>query len=103
LPVGLVAGYRRGAVDELLMRAMDVMLAFPSILLAIVIVATLGPSLANSMAAVGIVGIPQFARVTRGAVLAEREKDYVEAARAVGCSNGRIMFVTILPNCMAPL
>lgn len=103
VPIGLVAGYRRGVADDLLMRFMDILLAFPSILLAIVIVATLGPSLANAMAAVGIVGIPQFARVTRGAVLAEREKEYVEAARAVGCGNTRIMFVTLLPNCMAPL
>ncbi len=100
---GGVAGFTGGWVDSLLMRAVDVMLAFPSILLAIAIVAVLGNSLTNTMIAVGVVGIPVFARLTRATVLSVKEMDYVEAARAQGASSGRILFLHILPNCVNPL
>lgn len=100
---GSVAGFYRGRVDNLIMRAMDILLAFPSILLAIVIVAFLGPSLRNAMIAIGIVSIPRYARIVRGSVLEEYSKDYVQAARALGAGDGRLIFVHILPNCLAPL
>ncbi|MDH6574197.1 peptide/nickel transport system permease protein [Streptomyces sp. SAI-117] len=101
--VGLTAGYLKGWADSLLMRLMDVLLAFPSILLATVIVTVLGQSLVNAMLAIGIVNIPQMARVVRSAVIAVREREFVEAARAVGASRRRILFTTILPNTVAPL
>lgn len=101
--VGLVAGYAGGVWDILLMRAMDMILAFPSILLAIVIVAMLGPSLSNAMISVGIVAIPTYARLTRASVLSEKEKEYVVAARSLGASHGRIVLRAILPNVAAPL
>ncbi|MFE7034496.1 ABC transporter permease [Streptomyces sp. NPDC057621] len=101
--VGLVAGYLRGWTDALLMRLMDILLAFPSILLAIVIVTVLGQGLVNAMLAVGIVNIPQMARVVRASVITVREREYVEAARALGASRRRIVFLTILPNTAAPL
>jgi peptide/nickel transport system permease protein len=85
------------------MRLMDILLAFPSILLAIVIVSVLGPSLVNAMLAVGIVFIPQMARVVRSAVISVRERDYIEAERALGASNTQIIFSGILPNSTAPL
>jgi peptide/nickel transport system permease protein len=101
--IGLVAGYFGRWPDSLLMRLMDVLLAFPSILLAIVIVSILGPSLANAMLAVGIVFIPQIARVVRSAVISVRERDYIEAERALGAGDAQIVFSGILPNSMAPL
>jgi dipeptide transport system permease protein len=101
--LGLLAGYARGMVDIAIMRAMDIMLALPSLLLAIVIVAVLGPSLFNAMLAVSIVVLPHFARLTRAAVMAELSKEYVIAARMTGAGHLRLMFLTILPNCMAPL
>ena len=101
--IGLIAGYWGGILDNLLMRLMDMMLAFPSILLAIVIVAILGPSLANAMLAIGIVSIPKYARLVRASVLSVREKDYVAAARALGAGDARIILTAILPNCIAPL
>jgi len=101
--IGLIAGYRGGLSDNVLMRLMDLMLAFPSILLAIVVVAVLGPSLNNAMLAVGIVSIPQYARLVRASVLSIREQDYVTAARALGAGDLRIVLVAILPNCLAPL
>lgn len=101
--LGLAAGYWGGAVDMLVMRLMDVMLAFPSILLAIVVVAIIGPSLTNAMLAVGIVVIPQYARLVRASVLSIREREYVTAARALGASDLRIMLRDVLPNCVAPL
>jgi dipeptide transport system permease protein len=82
---------------------MDVILAFPSLLLALVLVAILGPGLFNAMIAIAVVLQPHFVRLTRGAVLSERSKDYVVAARVAGAGPVRLMFVTILPNCMAPL
>jgi dipeptide transport system permease protein len=101
--LGLIAGFSRGFVDTAIMRVMDVILAFPSLLLALVLVALLGPGLFNAMIAIAIVLQPHYVRLTRAAVLAERNKDYVAAARVAGARPARLMFVTILPNCMAPL
>ncbi len=101
--LGAVAGYYKGWLDNLIMRFMDIVLAFPHILLAIVIVAYLGPGLRNAMIAIGIITIPRFARIVRASVLEEKEKDYVTAARAVGAWDLRIIFNTILPNCLAPI
>lgn len=102
-PIGAVAGYYRGGVDEVIMRGMDAFLAIPPILMALVIVTILGSSLFNTMIAIGIVYIPRFARVTRGSVLSEREKEYVEAARMIGEPNMSILFRQILPNTLSPL
>ena len=101
--LGLVAGYRGGMVDMLIMRLMDLMLAFPSILLAIAIVAVIGPGIENAILAVSIVLVPQFARLVRSSVLTVREATYVEAARALGATESRLLFYSILPNCTAPL
>src|SRR5215204_1335763 len=101
--VGVVAGYLGRWPDSLLMRLMDVLLAFPSILLAIVVVSVLGPSLPNAMLAIGIVFIPQIARVVRSAVISVRERDYIEAERALGAGDAQIVFSGVLPNSMAPL
>jgi dipeptide transport system permease protein len=103
LLIGLAAGFFRGPVEILIMRLMDIMLTMPSLLLAIVIVAILGPGLTNAMAAVAIVYLPHYVRITRAAVIGELAKDYVTAARSVGAGTLRLMFVTLLPNCMAPL
>ena len=101
--VGLLAGFFRGIVDTVVMRVMDVILAFPSLLLALVLVALLGPGLVNAMIAIAIVLQPHFVRLTRASVLGEREKEYVIAARVAGAGRLRLMFLTILPNCLAPL
>ena len=101
--IGLVAGYFGRWPDSLLMRLMDVLLAFPSILLAIVVVSVLGPSLPNAMLAIGIVFIPQIARVVRSAVISVRERDYIEAERALGAGDAQIVISGVLPNSMAPL
>lgn len=101
--LGALAGYFGGATDSLIMRSMDVMLAFPSILLAIAIVAVMGNNLTNAMIAVGVVGIPVFARLTRASVLTVKEMEYVQAARALGAGNLRLLRVHILPNCLNPL
>jgi peptide/nickel transport system permease protein len=101
--IGVVSGYFGRLPDSVLMRLMDVLLAFPSILLAIVIVSVLGPSLPNAMLAIGIVFIPQIARVVRSAVISVRERDYIEAERALGAGNVQIVFSGVLPNSMAPL
>ena len=101
--VGLVAGYIGGIVDTFIMRVMDVILSFPSLLLALVLVAILGPSLTNAMIAIAIVQQPHYVRLTRAAVIGEKEKDYVTAAKISGVRTLRLMFFTILPNCMAPL
>jgi peptide/nickel transport system permease protein len=100
---GLAAGYFGGWFDSLIMRIIDVLLAFPYILLAITIVASLGPGLRNSMLAVSIVGIPYYARITRGSVLALREQEFVHTARLIGAPIGRIIFQHVLPNTLAPL
>ena len=101
--LGCLSGYYKGPVDSAIMRVMDMILAFPYLLLAIVVVAYLGPSLQNAMMAIAITYVPRFARIVRGSVLEEGEKDYVMAARSVGAGDFRIMFITILPNCMGPL
>ena len=100
---GAIAGYYGGKLDNLIMRVMDMMLAMPSILLAMVIVTILGQSLTNAIIAVSIVYIPQYARILRAAVLKVRELDYVTAAKVIGASNSRILLTTVLPNCIAPL
>jgi peptide/nickel transport system permease protein len=103
VPLGLFSGFYGGLTDRSLMRIVDLMLTFPGILLALVVVAILGPDLFNAMLAVGISASPVFARVVRATVLSSREQAYVEAARAVGCSNARIMVRHILPNTVAPI
>ena len=101
--VGLVAGYESGWFDTIIMRFFDALLAFPAILLAIVILAVLGPGAFTAMLAIAIVNIPAFARLTRANVLAEKEKDYIEAARALGAKPTRIIFGQIFPNVLATL
>ncbi|KQV43823.1 MULTISPECIES: ABC transporter permease subunit [unclassified Rhizobium] len=101
--VGLIAGYFRGRVDTVIMRVMDIILAFPSLLLALVLVAVLGPGLVNAMIAISLVNLPHFVRLTRAAVMTERAKDYVIASKVAGAGTLRLMFLTILPNCLAPL
>ena len=103
LTSGLLAGYYGGRTDALIMRAVDVMLAFPGLLLALAIVATLGPSLLNAMIAVGISAAPTFIRVVRAGVLSARELEYVEAARAAGCRDRTIILRHVLPNVAAPI
>jgi dipeptide transport system permease protein len=101
--LGLVAGFFRGVVETAIMRLMDIMLALPSLLLAIAIVAILGPGLGNAMLAIAIVVLPYYVRLTRASVIGELGKDYVTASRVAGAGNLRLMFITILPNCLAPL
>jgi dipeptide transport system permease protein len=101
--LGLVAGYARGVIDAVLMRIMDLILAFPSLLLALVLVAILGPGLVNTMIAIALVLQPHFVRLTRSAVLSETGREYVTATRVAGAGHFRLMFRTILPNCLAPL
>jgi peptide/nickel transport system permease protein len=103
IPLGLLAGYVGGRVDGLVMRLMDALLAFPAILLAIALMAVLGPSLQNAMVAIGIVFVPAFARITRANTLSLREKEFVEAARALGAGSLYIAAGVILPNCLSPL
>ncbi len=101
--IGAAAGYFGGKMDNLLMRVMDVQLAIPTILLAIVISSALGPGLFNLMVAVGITSIPRFARLMRASVLSIKNMEFIEAARAMGASHLRVILLYILPNCMAPL
>ena len=101
--IGAISGYYKGTLDNVIMRFMDILLSFPYILLAIVVVAYLGPSLRNAMIAIGITYVPRFARIVRGSVLEEGEKDYVLAAKSIGAKDWRIIFVNILPNCLGPL
>jgi dipeptide transport system permease protein len=101
--IGLISGYFGGRIDTIIMRVMDVILAFPSLLLALVLVAILGPGLTNAMIAISLVNQPHFVRLTRAAVLTERGKDYVVGSRVAGAGTLRLMFMTILPNCLAPL
>lgn len=103
LILGAISGYVGGLLDNLLMRLMDGFLAFPPLLLAIGLVAAAGPSLTNVAVVIGVVYIPRFARVMRSSVLAQREKEYVEAARAVGQSNFKIMWKHIGPNTLSPI
>jgi len=101
--LGAAGAYRGGWADLLSMRTVDILLSFPPILLAIAIVAVMGPSLYNAMTAVGIAQVPVYARLVRGLVLSAKEQQYVEAARALGARDGRILFRHILPNCLSPL
>jgi peptide/nickel transport system permease protein len=101
--IGLVSGYFGGWIDPVIMRLIDILMAFPSLLLAIAVVASLGPGLSNAMLAVSIVGIPYYARIVRGSVLTLRSQEFVQAARVVGASDGRIILRHILANSLAPL
>jgi dipeptide transport system permease protein len=101
--LGMIAGYVRGWIETLIMRLMDVMLSLPSLLLAIAVVAILGPGLINAMYAIAIVLLPHYVRLTRAAVIAEVDREYVQSSRIAGAGALRIMFSTILPNCLAPL
>jgi peptide/nickel transport system permease protein len=101
--LGLLAGFFGGWVEAVIMRLVDMLLAFPYLLLALIIVAALGPGLANSMIAIGIVYTPQYARLIRGQVLAIRKADYVRAARALGASRLRLILRHVLPNSFPPI
>jgi dipeptide transport system permease protein len=101
--LGLVAGFLRGVAEIAILRLMDILLTLPSLLLAIVIVAILGPGMINAMLAVAVVALPHYVRVVRAAVITETAKDYVTAARVSGAGTLRLMFKEVLPNCMAPL
>jgi peptide/nickel transport system permease protein len=101
--LGALSGYFGGWVDNVIMRTMDVLLAFPSLLLAIAIVTVLGPGLINALLAIGIVSIPAYARVVRASVLSVREMDYVSATRALGGNSFQILFQRIMPNALTPL
>jgi len=101
--LGVFAGFYGGLVDRVIMRLTDLIMSLPSILFAIVIVAVLGPGITNAIIAVAVVAVPNFIRIIRAQVLVEKNKQYVSAAKLFGAGNFRIMFVEILPNCMAPL
>lgn len=103
VPIGLLAGYYGGGTDSVLMRLMDILFSIPAIVLAIAILAALGPSIVNAMIAIGIVYTPIFARITRGSVLSLRDAVFVRAARSLGASDGRILATHILPNVIAPI
>ena len=103
LPLGIASGYYRGALDSVLMRLMDVVMAFPGILLALIIISILGPGLANAMIAVGIGEAPAYTRVIRSATLGVREQSYIEAGRAIGAHDIRILWRYVLPNIIQPL
>jgi dipeptide transport system permease protein len=103
IALGLVAGFFRGVTEFAIMRLMDIILTLPSLLLAIVIVAILGPGLMNAMLAVAVVVLPHYVRITRAAVISETAKDYVTAAKSSGAGRLRLMFSEVLPNCAAPL
>jgi dipeptide transport system permease protein len=100
---GVIAGYFRGWVDTAIMRVMDTILSVPGLLMALVLVAILGPGLLNAMIAISITYLPNFVRLTRSSYISENPKEYVVASRVAGAGKMRIMFITILPNCMAPL
>jgi peptide/nickel transport system permease protein len=101
--LGAIAGFAGGTIDNVIMRIMDIMIAFPTILLALVIVVILGPGLFNAMVAVGIVSIPAFARITRASVLGESGKEYVMAARSVGAGARRVLWRHVMPNTLSPI
>lgn len=101
--LGIIAGYFGKWIDSIISRVFDIMLAFPSILLAIAIVAVLGPSLQNALIAIAIINIPTFGRLIRSRVLSVKEEEYIMAAKAIGMSNSRILFSHILPNSIAPI
>lgn len=101
--IGLISGYARGLTDTLIMRAMDIIMALPSLLLALAIVTILGPGLINASIAIAVTYLPHYVRITRASVIAETSKDYVIASQVSGAGVFRLIFITILPNCMAPL
>lgn len=101
--LGLLAGYYGGTLDIIIMRLVDIMLAIPSLLLTIGVVTILGPSLMNAAIAIAVVSIPSYVRLTRASVMSEKNRDYVTASRVAGAGVLRLMFVVILPNCLAPL
>jgi peptide/nickel transport system permease protein len=101
--LGLVSGYLRGFTDAVIMRIMDGLLALPTLVLALAITAMLGPSLNNAMLAIGVTGVPIFARLVRGQVLSIRELDYIQAARSLGAGDVRTMLTHVLPNVLAPI
>ncbi|MCQ8211580.1 ABC transporter permease [Cetobacterium somerae] len=101
--LGAIAGYYGGKLDNIIMRVMDIFLAVPSILLAIAIVSALGPNLLNLMIAVSISSVPRYARIVRASVLSIRDQEFIEAARAIGASDARIIFRHIIPNSLAPV
>ncbi len=101
--LGSLSGYLGGYVDSIIMRCMDILLAFPGIFLALGIIAALGPGLLNLMFAAGISSIPQFARIVRASILSLKEREFVEAALALGSGSNRVMFRHLLPNCLAPI
>lgn len=101
--VGLIAGFAPKWLDTVIMRVMDIILAFPSLLLALVLVAILGPSLTNALIAIAVVQQPHYVRLTRASVMSELQKDYVTSARVAGAGLFHLMFVTVLPNCLAPI
>jgi len=103
ITLGALGGYLGGVTDNVIMRCMDVLLAFPSIFLALAIIAALGTGLFNLMLAAGISSIPAFARILRASILSLKEREFVEAAKALGGGSGRIMFRHLLPNCLAPV
>jgi peptide/nickel transport system permease protein len=103
VPLGLAAGFFGGRTDDLIMRGVEVVLSFPTLVLALGITAVLGPKLLHALLAIGIVFVPHFARLVRGQVLSVRENDYVTAARALGASDPRVMGLHVLPNCLAPV
>lgn len=103
VPLGIVAAYYGGWTDMVLMRVVDVMLSFPAILLAIVVVTVLGPGLYNTMVAIGIAQMPVYARIVRGVALSVREEEYILAARSLGMGDSRIIIRHLLPNCLPPL
>ena len=103
VPLGILSGYIGGRTDTILMRLVDILLAFPGVLLAVAIISVLGPSLVNAMIAVGIYNVPMFARLARGSTLAVKEEPYVEACRATGMSSMRILYRHIYPNISAHL
>lgn len=101
--LGAISGYYGGRVDNIIMRIMDIFLAVPSILLAITIVAALGTSIVNVMLAIGISGIPNFARIVRAAVMSVKDQEFVESSKAIGATSPTVIFREIIPNCMAPI
>ena len=101
--IGAIAGFYGGTIDNLIMRVMDIIQSIPNILLAVAVSAALGTGLVNTMLAIGLSGIPGFARLIRGSILSIRESEYVEAARAITASDGRIILKHIIPNVMSPM
>ncbi|MET0955486.1 MAG: ABC transporter permease [Cryobacterium sp.] len=103
VPLGGIAGYAGGALGSVIMRVMDVLLAFPSLVLAMAVAAALGPGTSSAMIAVGIVGIPEFARITYGQTISLKQREFVEAGRALGLSSATILTRHIVPNALAPI